>query len=232
MRIERSSLGDPLLKQQHGRLEQGFRLESFLHRTAQEYIGKREKAHALVMCHEGANHGARLSTRQARRSVVDRFIEAEFSFNPFSGQPLEIQACLLGRHHQRERRSIGRNYQVLGKPSFEPQAGHAERPVLIVEMNIDCIVAAFRNTPGRPGFSPILDLAGHGRLTGLVEQRVFVCRHHQERHKVFEHRPAPRKQNRLSAGGGEQTSQGEPAVLGQLSLSNRHETGKPRFRSQ
>ena len=232
-RIERGSLGDPLLKQQHGRLEQGFRLEPFLHRTVQELIGQGKKGHALVMRHVGSNHGARLSTGQAGRGVVDRFMEAESSFKPFGGQPLEIGTRLLGRHHERERRGIGRDHQVFREPSFEPQAGHAECPVLVVEMYVDGIVAAFRNAPGHPAFPPILDLAGHGRLAGPVEQGVFIGRHHQERHEVFEHRSAPRKQNRLSAAGsGEQTPQGEPVFLGQLSLGNRHETGKSRFRSQ
>ena len=58
VRIERRRLGDSLLEQQHGRLEHGFRLKSLLHRTVQEHIGQREEAHALMMCHEGADHGA------------------------------------------------------------------------------------------------------------------------------------------------------------------------------
>ncbi len=232
VRIERRGLGDPLLEQQHGRLEQGIRLESLLHRAVQEQMGQRQETHALVMGHEGPNHGARLSARQTRRSVVDRFVEAIPGFKAFSGESLEVQTRLLGRHHQRQRRGIGRNHQVLGEPAFEPQAGHAKGAVLVVEMHIDGIVTAFRNAPRHRAFFPILDLPGHSRLAGLVEQRVFVRRHHQERHQVFEHRTAPREEDRFSTGGREQTSQGEPALLRQLSLRNRDETGKPRFRSQ
>ena len=232
VRIERCCLGDSLLEQQHGRLEQRVRLESLLHRTVQEQIGQREKAHALVMRHEGANHGARLSAGQTRRRVIDSFIEAEFSFKPFGGEPLEIQTCLLGRHHERQRRGIGRDDQVLGKPAFESQAGHAECPVLVVEMNIDGIVTTFRNAPRHPALFSILDLPGHSRLAGLIEQCVFVRGHHQKRHEVFEHRTAPRKEDRPSSGGSKQTSQGKPALLRHLPLSNRDETAKPRFRSQ
>ena len=144
-----------------------------------------------MMGHEGSNHGARLSTRLARGGVVDRFIEAELSFNPFSGESLEVQTRLLGRHHQRERRGIGRNHQVLGEPAFEPQAGYTKGTVLILEMRIDGIVTTFRNAPRHAALFSILDLPGHRRLTGLVEQRVFVRRHHQKRHQVFEHRTAP-----------------------------------------
>ena len=185
-----------------------------------------------MMGHEGANHGARLAARQARGSVVDRFVEAIPGFKAFGSKPLEVLTRLPGRHHQRQRRGIGRNHQVLGEPAFEPQAGDAESAVLVVEMHIDGIVTTFRNAPRHGALFSILDLPGHSRLIGLVEQRVFVRRHHQERHQVFEHRTAPRKQDRLSTGDSEQTTQGEPALLRQLSLRNRYETGKPRFRSQ
>ena len=232
MPIERRGLGNALLEQQRGRLEQRVRLESLLHRPVQEQIGQGEKAHALVMGHERPDHGARFPARQSRRGVVDGFIEAVFAFQPFGGEPLQIQACLLGRHHQGERRGIRRNDQILGEPAFEPQAGHAERAVLVVEMNVDRVVAGFRNTPRQPALLSILDLPFHRRLVGLVEQGVFVGRHHQKRHEVLKHRTAPRKEDRLSTGGGEQAPQGKPAFLRQLPLRNRHETAQSRFRSQ
>ena len=36
-----------------------------------------------------------------------------------------------------------------------------------------------------------LDLPGHGRYVGLVEQCAIICRHHQKGHQVFKHRTAP-----------------------------------------
>ena len=173
-----------------------------------------------------------MSARQTGRSVVDCLIEAIRSHNAFRRKALEIQACLFGRYRQRQRRGIGRNDQIIGEPAFETQAGYAKGAILVVEMNVDCVVAGFRTAPGHPAFPPILDLPGHRRLAGLVEQCVFVRRHHQERHEVFEHRTAPRKEDLLSAGSGQQTSQGEPALLRQLSLRNRYETAKSCFRSQ
>ena len=94
------------------------------------------------------------------------------------------------------------------------------------------MITAFRNAPRHRALFPILDLPGHRRFTGLIEQRVIVGRHHQERHQVFEHRTAPGEQDRFSTGGREQTPQGKPALLRQLPLRNRDEAGKPRFRSQ
>jgi hypothetical protein len=78
------------LKQQQGRLEQRVGLEALLHWLVQEQIGQGEEAHALVMGHEGPHHGARVAAGQARRRVVDGFIEAKFSLKSRRGQVLEI----------------------------------------------------------------------------------------------------------------------------------------------
>src|SRR3970040_218384 len=83
---------------------------------------------------------------------------------------------------------------------------------------------ARRRSVRHAALPPILDLPLHGRLAGPVEQRVFVRRHHQERHEVLEHRTAPRKEDRLSAGGGEAPPQGKTALLRQLSPRHRPET--------
>ena len=232
MQLKRSGLGHPLLQQQGGRLKHRVRLEALLHRTVQDQISQRQDNHALVMRHERADHGAGLPARQTRRSVVDRFIKAESSCQSFGGEPLQIQARALRRDHQRECRRIRRDHQILGQSAFEPKAGHAERAILVVEMNVDRVVAAFRHAPRHAALFAIGDLSLHRRPVGRIEQRVLVRRHHQQWHQVLEHRTAPRQQRRLAAGAREQAPQGEPAFLRQLSLCNRHETGKPRFGGQ
>ena len=52
MPIEPRWLWNAFLEQQRRRLEHWIGLESLLHWTVQEQIGEREKAHALMMCHE------------------------------------------------------------------------------------------------------------------------------------------------------------------------------------
>ena len=99
-------------------------------------------------------------------------------------------------------------------------------------MHVDRVVAGFRNAPGDAALLAILDLPVHYRLIGLVEQRVCVGGHHQQRHEVLEHRAAPRQERRLAPGDDQQASQGKPAFLRQLALRNRHKTGQARFRSQ
>src|SRR4030042_607215 len=64
VRIERRDLWNPLLKQQHGCLEQRVRLKPLLHWTVQDQISQREEAHSLVMRHERLHYCARLTMRQ------------------------------------------------------------------------------------------------------------------------------------------------------------------------
>ena len=145
---------------------------------------------------------------------------------------MQVQAGRLRRHHQRQHRGVGRDDQVLGEPALQPQSGHAEGAVLVVEMRVHRVVAGFRHAPWHAALLAVLDLPRHRRLGGLVEQRVLVGRHHQLRHQVLEHRAAPRQQDRLAAGGGQQAPQGEPALLRQLSLGDGDEHAQARFRGQ
>ena len=73
--------------------------------------------------------------------------------------------------------------------------------------------------------------AGHRRLAGLVEQRVFVGRHHQERHEVLEHRAAPRKENRFAAAVVSRRP-GQTSSPAAVVPAQSPRTCTPRFRSQ
>ena len=173
-----------------------------------------------------------LPARQARRRVVDRLVQAESSGEPVGGEPLQVEARRLGRHHQRERRGVGRDDEILRESALQPEAGHAEGAVLVVEARVDRVVAGFRDAPGHAALLPVGDLPLHRRATGLVEQRVVVRRHHQQRHQVLEHRAAPRQEHRSPPGGREQAPEREPVLLRQLSLRDRHEAREPRFRGE
>ncbi len=140
-RVKSRGLWQPLLKQQHGRLEHGIRLEPFLHGMIEKQTGEGEKAHPLVMGHEGSNHGARLAAGQVGWRVVDGFIKTVLSLKTTRCQIFKIPAGLLGRHHERQYRGIGCNNQLRREPAFETQAGHAKGFILIVEMAVDHVVA-------------------------------------------------------------------------------------------
>ena len=66
----------------------------------------------------------------------------------------------------------------------------------------------------------------------LVEQRERECLHHQRRHQVLEHAPAPREQRSGSSGGSEGSAQPEPVIDRHVVLGNRYEGGESRFRSE
>ena len=225
--VGRDRFGYPFLQQQRRGLKRRVRFEVLLHRPIQQDIGQRQHGHALVMGHEGPHHGLGLPAWQAGRRVVDGFVETEGALAPFGHQSLQILARLLGRHHQRQRRRVGRHHQILGQSALQSQTGHAERPVLIIEMSVHGIVAGFRHAPGHPALGSILALPLHRGPTGLVKQCAFIGWHHQERHQVLEHRSAPREQDRSAADAGEPSSQSKPALLRQLSLRDGHEGGQP-----
>ncbi len=212
------------LEQQHGRLEQTIGREPPLHRTLQKLVRQREQAHPLVMGHERPDHHPGLPASLPGRCIVDRLEEAEPAEKPQLGQSLQIAAGFFGRHHQRQRRGIGCNDQIIGKSALESQARHAEGAILVIELHVHRVVAGFRDSPGDAAMVPILDLSGHRCLAGLIEQCLLVGWHHQQRHQVLEHRTAPRQQHGFAAGTGEQTAEGEPALLRQLPLRNADET--------
>ena len=216
LQIERARPRNALLQEQHRRLEARVGLKSLLHRAIEQQMGERQQDHALVMRHERADHRARLAARQARGGVVDRLVEAELAFDARGGEPLQVQARRLGRHHQRERRGVGRNDEVLGQPALQPEAGHAERAVLVVEGGVDRVVARLGHAPGNAAVAAVGDLPVDRRAARALEQRVLVRRHHQQRHQVLEHRAAPRQQRRLAAGVRQQAAEREPALLRQL----------------
>ena len=64
MRAQCRCSRNPLLEQQHRRLEQGVRPEAPLHWLIQEQISQRKQTHSLVMRHERANDRARFASPQ------------------------------------------------------------------------------------------------------------------------------------------------------------------------
>ena len=77
--------------------------------------------------------------------------------------------------------------------------------------------------------SAILDLPSDGRMVRTVEQRIRKVRHDQQRHQVLEHRAAPTEQCRELSTASQQSAEGEPVLLVDLSLCNGDETCQPSF---
>ena len=90
---------------------------------------------------------------------------------------------------------------------------------------------AFNSDAVLPQFS-ILDLLPHRRATGVIEQGVIIVRHDQQRHEVFEHRAAPRNEDRFATRSDEQTAHGEPVIVRNLAQSDGDVAAQARLRRQ
>ena len=66
----------------------------------------------------------------------------------------------------------------------------------------------------------------------LVEQREREGLHHQRRHEILEHAPAPREQRPGSSGGSEGSAEPEPVIDRHVVLGNRYERGESGLRSE
>ncbi len=220
------------LQQQGDGLELRVGFEAPLHGLVQQQPCQGQQAHALVVGHERLHHGMVLAPGQARLGVVHGFIEAEAALQAQLGQALQVLAGCLGRHHQRQDAGVGRHHPFRAEATLEPQPRHAERPILVVELAVEGVVARLGHAPGQAQLLAVLDLQGHGGVAGLVQQGALVTGHHQHRHQVFEHRTGPGQQHRGTGAAGEQAAEGEPAFLGQLPLGDGDKMGQAHFRGQ
>ena len=200
-------------------------------RSSSRYV-ERQQTHPLVMRHETAERNARLAAGHARGCEIDRFIKSVRAVVTVCRQPFQILARLPGRDHQRQRRRVRRDDQIVGETALESQARHAERAVLINALGVGGVVARLGNAPRHAALAAVFDLAGDDRPVRLVEQRVLEGRHHQQRHQVLEHRAAPRQQRHRAVVGGQLPAQGKPMILRQLVLGHENETRQPRFRGE
>src|SRR6185295_10353414 len=99
-------------------------------------------------------------------------------------------------------------------------------------IDIGPVVSRFGDAPRNIVRSAVLNLLPDRRFAGLIQKGVVIVWHHQERHQVFKHGPAPRNQDRLPLRGDEEATEREPMVLRYLALSDGDITAKPRLGSQ
>jgi hypothetical protein len=92
---------------------------------------------------------------------------------------LQIRTRRLGSDHQRQCGCIRCDDEVLAETALESQSRDAKRAVLVVEVNINGVVAALRNAPRHATLATVRDLPVDRRLARLVEECVFESRHDQ-----------------------------------------------------
>ena len=185
-----------------------------------------------MMDHEGTDGDAFFVRWQPLRCIIHRFIKAEFSAASIAGQPLQIFTCLNRRNHQRQRRGVGSNHQVLSQSSFQAQPGNAKGAVLVVQLSVSPVVTGLRNPPRHAASVSISDLLLHRRPASMIQQGVLKIGHDQQRHQVFEHRAAPGNQDWLIPRSDQQAAHGEPMVLRNLPQRDGDVTAQSRLRGQ
>ena len=186
------------LQQQVRRLEQRAGHEAPLHRVVPQEVDHSQQAHSLMVGHVGADGGARFVRGQSGRGIVHGLVESIGTGPVLGRQALQVCTSRCRRHHQGHRSGVGSNHQVGGQSSLQSQARHAERPVLVVQVDVGPVVTRLRDAPWDSAQLSIVDLLLHGGPAGVIEQRILIIGHDQKRHQVFEHRTAPRNQDRVA----------------------------------
>ena len=231
--LERHELRDPLLQQQLGRLDARIGVKAVLHRRAVQQVVERDQAHALVVRHVGRQ--GMPPTRvlgQPFGRVVDRLVVAVAPGESFRAQPLQIADDVGRRERRRENGGVRRDDEILGQPALQAEAGHAERAVLIVPVEVLHVVGGLRDAPRHAALIAVLDLPLDHGFVRLVEQRARIGAHHEQRHQVLEHRRAPRQQRARRAARRQRASELEPVLVRDLARGDRHEARQSRLRRQ
>ena len=185
------------------------------------------------MRHVRPDDGARLAAALPRRRVVDGLEQAQLAGQAVGGETLQVEARRFGRNHQRQCRRVGRHDEVVAKPSLQTQPGNAERAVLVIQVDVDGVVAALRHSPRHPALPSVLDLP-------------LDRAHDRSDRATYFHRsasPAAASGIRTSSrsttsrtgsppASGQQAPEREPAFLRQLSLRDGDEIAQSCFGGQ
>ena len=115
-----------LLEQELARRDDRLRMEPPARSPAEQHVGERDDAHALVMRHVGADDRNLVADRHAGRRVVEGLEIAEAAAATFGGDRLVVAE---GRHridHGGKPGGIGSDDGAGGKPALQAETGNAE----------------------------------------------------------------------------------------------------------
>ena len=158
-------------------------------------VAQRAEDHALVVRHVAADQpglavGARV---QVVRGLVHAVAAAPAHFAHAS----EVVRRSPRRDAQRQRTRIGRDH-VLHGAAVQRQLPEAEGAVLIVQLEVEGVVARLRHAPGPLAPLCKVHLRRHHRPTGRSGQRSLATAQQQLRHQVLKHRAAPGHERRAA----------------------------------
>jgi hypothetical protein len=142
------------------------------------------------------------------------------------GQGAEVLHRRMGADDQGQRRRIRSDHQVARQAALQPQARHAERLILVVEVGVQGVEARFRDAPRHPVLPAVLDLSVHGGAPAFLKQGAGVGAQQQPRHEVLEHGPAPGDQSDTAGGARQLPAELEPVPPGHVATGDGQEAGQ------
>ena len=148
---------------------------------------------------------------------------------PAAARRRRLAVLAAGSSIDRQRRRVRRHDELVAQAALQSQPGDAEGLVLVGAVAIDEVVGRLRDAPRHAAGGGVVHLPADRQAARLVEQRVRVAPHHQQRHQVLEERRAPRQQHGRAAHARDRASEMEPVHLGHVALGDREEAGQPRL---
>src|SRR5439155_2491751 len=118
---------------------------------------------------------------------------------------------------------------VLVLPTLQSQRRYAKGSVLINVVSVERAEGRFRNAPRQAVLPGIADLTVHGVVTGAIKQRILMRLSEQQRHKIFEHRPAPGQKRQSPICGPKGPAQRPPVFYRYFAARDGQETRQASF---
>ncbi|OPZ66852.1 MAG: hypothetical protein BWY81_01637 [Firmicutes bacterium ADurb.Bin467] len=181
--------GRLFLQQQRQRARLGNPLEQVRDRVRRQSVCERGEHHALVVRHVALDELRVLAA--ARGRVVRRLVEPALARPTELAHPKHVVGDLSGHRREREHRGVRRD-DALAHAAAQREFAQPERAVLVVQMEVERVVAGLADAPRPPAQRPEPRLHLRDRAVALGEQRAVARAHEDLRHQVFEHRAAPR----------------------------------------
>ena len=169
----------PLLQQQLGRLDDGFRVEPCPHDAVQDGVRDGDDGHALVVRHERTHHGSGLAGWNPAGRVVERLIEPVAAEGACPCEPGQVIDGRGGIDHGGQGGRVGCDDQVRLQAALQPQTGDAKIGILVGVLDVADIVGGFRHAPGHVMRRPVVDLPPHDEPARVLQQAAVRRAHHQ-----------------------------------------------------
>ncbi len=219
--LEHQPTRHALVQQHVRRAHQRICVEAAEPYPVEQRIRERHETHPGVVRHVVVHHGEGVPGLRPRE--IERIAETVDPQRSARLQPREVVESVPRRDHRRERSRVRGNHQVAPESALEREIGHAEGAVLIGEMAVAKVVRALADPPWHAALVAVCHLTAHHAAIALGQERERIRAHHERRHQILEHAPAPRHQRRFAGCPRERPPKVEPVGDRDVVLRDRDE---------